>query len=61
MKLLTKDIRPDGGKVVVGDTIVFGYYTQSGMKLEEDKRVVDVIRDIAEFIPLEKGQKLIVR
>ncbi len=58
LKLLTKDIRPDGGKVVIGDTIVFGYYTQSGMKLVEDKRVVDVIRDIAEFIPLEKGLKL---
>ena len=58
LKLLTKDIRPDGGKVVIGDTIVFGYYTQSGMNLTEDKRVIDVIRDIAEFIPLEKGLKL---
>jgi ATP-binding cassette subfamily F protein uup len=55
---LTKDIRPDGGKVVIGDTIVFGYYTQAGMNLSEDKRVVDVIRDIAEYIPLEKGLKL---
>jgi ATP-binding cassette subfamily F protein uup len=58
LKLLTKDIRPDGGKVVIGDTIVFGYYTQSGMNLSQDKRVIDVIRDIAEYIPLEKGQKL---
>ena len=58
LKLLTKDIRPDGGKVVIGDTIVFGYYTQAGMNLSEDKRVVDVIRDIAEYIPLEKGLKL---
>jgi ATP-binding cassette subfamily F protein uup len=58
LKLLTKDIRPDGGKVVIGDTIVFGYYTQSGMNLSQDKRVIEVIRDIAEYIPLEKGQKL---
>lgn len=58
IKLLTKEIRPDGGKVVVGDTIVFGYYTQEGMKLSEDKRVIDVVRDIAEYIPLEKGKKL---
>jgi ATP-binding cassette subfamily F protein uup len=58
LKLLTKDIRPDGGKVVIGDTIVFGYYTQSGMNLSQDKRVIDVIRDIAEYIPLEKGLKL---
>jgi len=58
LKLLTKEIRPDGGKIVIGDTIVFGYYTQAGMKLVEDKRVIDVIRDIAEYIPLEKGLKL---
>jgi len=58
LKLLTKDIRPDGGKVVIGDTIVFGYYTQSGINLSDDKRVIEVIRDIAEYIPLEKGQKL---
>ena len=58
LKLLTKEIRPDGGKVVIGDTISFGYYTQSGINLIEDKRVIEVVRDIAEFIPLEKGQKL---
>jgi len=58
LKLLTKEIRTDGGKVVIGDTVVFGYYTQSGMNLSEDKRVIDVIRDIAEYIPLEKGLKL---
>ncbi|BDS13482.1 ABC-F family ATP-binding cassette domain-containing protein [Aureispira anguillae] len=48
----------DAGKIVIGDTIVIGYYTQSGMKLKEDKRVIDVVRDIAEFIPMHKGQKL---
>ena len=58
LKLLTGELRPDGGKVVVGDTIVFGYYTQSGMNLKDDKRVIEVVRDIAEYIPLEKGQKL---
>ena len=58
LKLLTGELKPDGGKVVVGDTIVFGYYTQSGMNLKNDKRVIEVVRDIAEYIPLEKGQKL---
>lgn len=58
LHLLTKDIRPDTGKVVIGDTTVFGYYTQSGIQLKSDKRVIDVIQDIAEYIPLEKGQKL---
>lgn len=58
LKLLTKEIRPDSGKIVVGGTIVFGHYTQDGIQLEEDKRVIDVIRDIAEYIPLDKGAKL---
>ncbi len=58
LNLITKQIRPDGGKVVIGDTIKFGYYTQDGLNLPEDKRVLDVIRDIAEYIPLEKGKKL---
>jgi ATP-binding cassette subfamily F protein uup len=48
----------DGGKIVVGDTINIGYYTQSGMKLKEDHRVIDVVRNIAEYIPMHKGQKL---
>jgi ATP-binding cassette subfamily F protein uup len=44
--------------VVIGDTVVFGYYNQEGINLEEDKKVIDVVRDVAEFIPLAKGQKL---
>ncbi|MCH8554210.1 MAG: ABC-F family ATP-binding cassette domain-containing protein [Schleiferiaceae bacterium] len=58
LKMLTGEVAPDGGKVVVGDTIVFGYYTQDGIQLQEDKRVIEVVKDIAEFIPLAKGQKL---
>ena len=58
LKLLTNEIRTDGGKVVVGGNTVFGYYTQDGIQLKENKRVIDVVQDIAEFIPLEKGQKL---
>jgi ATP-binding cassette subfamily F protein uup len=58
LKLLTTELRTDTGKVVVGDNTVFGYYTQSGIQLKEDQRVIDVVQDIAEFIPLEKGQKL---
>jgi len=58
LKILTKDLRTDTGKVVVGDNTAFGYYTQAGIKLQDDKRVIDVIQDIAEYIPLEKGQKI---
>ena len=58
LKLLTRQITPDSGKIVAGDTLVFGYYDQEGLVLNEDKTVIDVIRDIAEYIPLEKGRKL---
>lgn len=56
--MLTKEIRPDTGKVVIGDNTIFGYYNQEGINLNADKRVIDVIREIAEYIPLEKGLKL---
>jgi ABC transport system ATP-binding/permease protein len=58
LKLLTGGLDPDTGKIVIGDNTVFGYYSQDGMKLAEDKRVIDVITDIAEYIPLEKGKHL---
>ncbi len=49
---------PDAGKISTGETIIFGYYSQEGLKLSEDKRVIDVVKDIAEFIPLADGSKL---
>ena len=61
LRLITEEIKPDGGKVVVGSTVKFGHYSQEGMLLSQDKRVIDVVRDIAEYIPLEKGQKLSAR
>jgi ATP-binding cassette subfamily F protein uup len=48
----------DAGSVVVGDTVVFGYYNQELIQVPEDKKVIDVIRDIAEYIPLEKGRQM---
>lgn len=58
LSMLTKGLRPDTGKVVIGDNTVFGYYTQQGIEGSDHKRVIDVIREVAEYIPLEKGQKL---
>lgn len=58
LKLLTKEIRPDSGTVTIGGTVQFGHYTQDGIQVATDKRVIDVITDIAEYIPLEKGQRL---
>ncbi len=61
LHMLTKELEPDTGKVVHGVNTHFGYYTQDGIQLDEDKRVIEVIREIAEFIPLEKGLKLTAR
>jgi ATP-binding cassette subfamily F protein uup len=58
LNLMTKQLRPDTGTVVIGGTVQFGYYTQGGIQIKDDKRVIDVITDIAEYIPLEKGQKM---
>lgn len=53
------DVVPvDKGKIVTGETVVFGYYDQQMLEVEDDVKVIDVIRDIAEFIPLEKGRQL---
>ena len=48
----------DSGKVITGETVQFGYYTQKGIQPTEDKRIIDVVKDIAEIIPLEKGRKI---
>ncbi|MFA9290380.1 MAG: ABC-F family ATP-binding cassette domain-containing protein, partial [Solirubrobacteraceae bacterium] len=49
----------DSGKREVGETIVFGYYTQKGLVLpKEDKRVIEYVKDIAEFFPLSNGKEL---
>ena len=58
LEILTGALEPDGGKVVRGATLKIGYYTQSGMRLKPGQRVIDVIRDIAEFIPMWGGKKL---
>lgn len=48
----------DSGKINVGETIVFGYYSQQGLQLKEDKRVIEFVKSIAENFPLEKGGSL---
>ena len=58
VNIIEGSIRADRGKRVVGETVQMGYYTQTGLHVEGDKRVIDVIRDIAEYIPLKKGLKL---
>jgi ATP-binding cassette subfamily F protein uup len=58
LNLIQQRLETDKGKVVVGETVVFGYYSQDLIQVDEGKRVIEVIRDIAEFIPLEKGRQL---
>jgi ATP-binding cassette subfamily F protein uup len=58
LNMLTGREEPSQGKIVVGETIVMGYYHQSGASFKEGKKVKEVITDIAEFIPLSKGRKM---
>ncbi|MBK8956330.1 MAG: ABC-F family ATP-binding cassette domain-containing protein [Saprospiraceae bacterium] len=58
INLMTAKIKPDQGKIIVGETVVFGNYEQDGLQLREDKRVIEVVRSIADYIPLKKGHKL---
>ncbi|MEY2938391.1 MAG: hypothetical protein RL062_980 [Bacteroidota bacterium] len=58
LKLMTLNEEPDGGKVVVGETVVMGYYRQNMEPLKEGQRLIEAVRDIAEFIPLTKGRTI---
>jgi len=58
LNVLTSRLKPDGGKVVIGDTVKFGYYTQSGIQSKEGQKVIDIIKDFGEFIPLTKGRQI---
>lgn len=49
---------PDSGKIVTGDTMVFGYFSQQTFKVDDHKKVIDVVRDVAEWIPMANGHKL---
>lgn len=58
LNLLTSSIAPDSGKIVVGDTIKFGYYTQDGIEVQQGQKVIEVIQKYGDYIPLLKGRTL---
>ncbi len=58
LNLITGREKPDHGTVVTGDTIVYGYYTQEGIRVNETKRVIDVVKDVAEIIEVADGSRL---
>ena len=58
LNMLTQSIQPDGGKIVLGETVKFGYYTQGGIKAKPNQKVIDVVRDYGDYIPLAKGRQI---
>jgi ATP-binding cassette subfamily F protein uup len=58
LNIITQENEVDGGKVVVGETVKFGYYTQSGINIKEGQKVIEVVKEFGEFIPLTKGRKI---
>ncbi|MGB5274872.1 MAG: ATP-binding cassette domain-containing protein, partial [Flavobacteriaceae bacterium] len=58
LNLMTGIDKPDGGKIVVGDTTKFGYYTQKGIEIKPGQKVIDVIREFGDYIPLMKGRQI---
>jgi len=58
LNILTQTDQPDSGKVVKGDTVKFGYYTQNGISIKPEQKVIDVIREFGDYIPLKKGRQI---
>ena len=57
VKMLLGEVQPDEGRIIVGDTVRFGYFSQEGLHFDEQQKVIDVITDIAEYIDLG-GRKM---
>jgi ABC transport system ATP-binding/permease protein len=58
LNIITNELMPDKGKTDHGETVVMGYYRQEGLQFDPDKRVIDIIRDIAEVITMGDGRQL---
>ena len=58
LNLITEQLRPDSGRIIVGQTIRFGFYTQNGMTAPADRRVIEIVKDVAERIELDNGKEM---
>ena len=58
LNIITSQLKPDSGHVVVGQTIQFGIFSQKGLQAKDDSRVIDIIKDVAEVIELENGKEM---
>ncbi|TRO63936.1 ABC-F family ATP-binding cassette domain-containing protein [Christiangramia sabulilitoris] len=58
LNMLTGNLQPDTGKIVIGETVKFGYYTQKGIKIKPGQKVIEVIKEFGDYIPLKKGRQI---
>ncbi len=58
LQLITEQTTPDKGKVIVGESTVYGYYRQDGLSFDEEKKVIDVVREVADYILMADGKQL---
>ena len=57
LKMLLGIVAPDSGRFDIGDTVQFGYFSQDGLQFDEQQKVIDIVRDIAEYIDLGQGRQ----
>ena len=58
IKMLLAQVQPDEGRIVVGDTVRFGYFSQEGLQFDEQMKVIDVVSAIADYVDLGGGKRL---
>jgi ATP-binding cassette subfamily F protein uup len=58
LKMLLGEVKPDSGSFDIGETVVFGYYSQDGLAFDEQMKVLDVVQNIAEEVNLGNGKKM---
>lgn len=58
LKMIMNELQTDSGKIIVGDTIEFGNYSQDGITFKEDQRVIELVKDIAEVIDVDKSTRV---
>ncbi len=58
LDIITQKTKPDSGKIILGETVKFGYYNQKGIVPKPNQKVIDVIKEYGDYIPLKKGKQI---
>lgn len=58
LNLITGELKPDSGKIMPGETTEFGYYKQTGLEFDNSSRVIDIVKEVAEYITMADGKQL---